>query len=123
MTKNLMKIKGKLVYLCGDGHASKKEIHLSRVFIIIFRVIRLFNSKYPKFERVITTCGSLLPERETESYKVVSLHGGKFYNFKIKNAGKCKIDKKFDSFPVIVPSQTKRYNFLYVVEKFSASKL
>jgi len=125
MTKNIMKIKDKVAFLCGDAHASKKEIHLSKFFRLVFRIINLFSRKYPKFDKVIKTCGSYLPAKNTISYRVASLNGGKFYNFKIKSAGKYKFDKenKFSSLPIIIKSKDSKYDFLYVVEKFTASQL
>jgi hypothetical protein len=104
MAKNLMKIKGKIAFLCGNVHASKNPI------------------KLPTKNNIIKTCGSFLPKQKTIAYKIIPVNGGKFYNFKTK---KIKPDKRFQdlkNLPKILKSPEKGFDYFYLVNKFTPSK-
>jgi|SRR3989344_2691827 len=120
MAKNLINIKKGIVFLCGNAHASKKEYHINLFYRLIFRIINIFSSKYPKLDKIIKPCGYYLPEKETTSYKIISTKGGKFYNFKIKKAKSYKI-KGINYLPKIITSSDKKYDFYYVVESLTES--
>jgi hypothetical protein len=108
MANNLKLIKGPVAYYCGEVHASKKSISFPE-----------FNGKSQK----INTCGSFLPEKETISYRIVSIEGGKHYNFKIKNVKKQeKLRKHIKDLPLIVPSKEGGFDFFYIVKKFTESQ-
>lgn len=120
MAKNLIKIKDKVVFLCGDAHASKKEYKFNIIYRVIFMVIRIFSKKYPKLEKTMKPCGVYLPSEETTSYKVIALEGGNFYNFKVKTAKRYNL--KINKFPKIIKSPDTKYDIFYIVRRFTHSK-
>ncbi|GEM_PF-4606730 len=108
MAKKLMKIKGKIAFLCGRVHARKKDLQLSKKS----RYYKL----YPK--GLIKTCGSLLPKNETISYKIHAINGGTYYNFGIKKYPKNKTRHKT---PVTIKSKNKAYDYIRIIDKFNYS--
>ncbi len=105
MAKSLKKISGRVVALMGNVHALKTE----------------YNG--------IKTCGSLLPSRQTVSFSVESVNGGKVCNVieqkpEIRNVFDPKLNKSYSKFklPVMVPSEEEGYSCLYLVNKFTPSR-
>ena len=123
MAKNLMEIKGKTMFLCGNVHASKTAIKFPLIFVLLNKIMNFF-SKGVKISKngIIESCGSFLPKTETISYKVIAVNGGKFYNFGVK---KIKPDEKFQnsqSLPKIVQSYEDGFDYFYLADTFTASK-
>lgn len=123
MAKNLIEIKGKTAFLCGNVHASKTAIKFPFIFVLLNRIMNFFG-KGIKISKngIIETCGSFLPKKEKISYKITAVNGGEFYNFGVK---KIKPDKKFrnlQSLPKIVQSYEKGFDYFYLIDKFTASR-
>ena len=125
MAENLMNIRGKVAFLCGNIHASKEPIKIPKAVLVLskfLRKLRLSNLILPD-EGIIRTCGSFLPYEETVAFNVVSEEGGQYYNFKICSVGPdAGLKDKYVSCRVMVPSSDKGYDFLYIVRKFTAVK-
>ena len=121
MAKNLIKIKGKVAFLCGNVHASKQEIYFPILSRLAFKIISIFSPEYATLGKSIKPCGAHLPKKETVSYKVEALKGGNFYNFKVKKAKKYKA-KKIESLPAIIKANDESYDFIYLVKKFTPSQ-
>ena len=115
MAKNLMKIKGKVAYLCGGDHASKNPIKIDKS-----------SEWYNLYKKgIFKTCGSYLPKDETVSYIIYALRGGRAY---FNGAAQdCKprpnlaYQYKLSKLPMIVKSKLSGYNFLYIVNKYTLS--
>jgi hypothetical protein len=123
MAKNLMKIKGKTAFLCGNVHASKTAIKFPLIFVLLNKIMNFFG-KGVKISKngIIETCASFLPKKETVSYKVIAVNGGEFYNFGVK---KIKPDKKFQNLqnlPKTVQSSEDGFDYFYLVDTFTASR-
>jgi len=112
MAKNIMSIKGTVAYLCGNVHAAKGPIQLEKS--------SEFFDQYK--DGLIRTCGSLLPEQDTVAYNIVALHGGEFYNLKVKKEKEHPEFARLPKIPATVKSKDPNYDFLYVVNRFTVSK-
>lgn len=100
MARNLKKIKGKVAFLCGEIHASKRTIQLEKT--------NYFYSSYPNGK--IKTCASFLNKREISTGLIFPRKGGRFYNNSIKKySGNLK-------------KYREKFDFILFVDKFSYSK-
>ncbi len=113
MADKLMGIEGRVAYYCGSAHAAKKTLKYDP------------DSKfYPLFENgVFNSCGSLLPPEQTVSYAIHAVNGGKIWAHeivKIPPAFKLKTFKP-KKLPVIIDANGKKYDFFYLVDKFTPS--
>ncbi len=116
MAKNLMNIKGKVAFLCGNIHASKKEIRLDKK--------SNFYNYYNYYSKgIIKTCGYFLAKKDTISIRIHAINGGTFYNNGIKNYRKDEMTlKSKHKLPSIIKSSDKAFDYLYLINKFSYSK-
>src|SRR3989344_8136649 len=75
MAKNLMKIKGRTAFLCGNVHASKTAIKFPLTFVLLNKIMNFFGKGVKISKKgIIETCGSFLPKKETISYKVIAVN-------------------------------------------------
>lgn len=123
MAENLMNVGGKVAFLCGNIHASKKPIKISKAVLLLTKFLRKL--KMSKLvlpdEGIIRTCGSFLPYEETVAFNVVSAEGGQYYNFGIHSlSADAGLKDKSVLGQVIAPSPDKEYDYLYIVRKFTA---
>ena len=123
MAKNLTRINGKVAFLCGNIHASKKVITFPGIFLIINKLLSLFKKGLKISNNEIKTTGSYLPKKETVSYKIIAINGGEFYNLVKK---KIKLDVRFSDIkvkelPKITESLEEGYDYYYLINKFTFS--
>lgn len=104
MAKNLSKINGPVVFLCGNRHASKEKYWGSGG------------------NELVNPCASLLPKNEVVSFRIIPLNGGSFYNM-----GQVRIwpveeelKSKCITPPCIVKSDESRYDYYYLLDRFTA---
>ena len=119
MASNLNKIKGKVAFLCGDIHASKKEIKLG-YFAWVFWLVNLMKLKLTPVNTVLHPCGSYLPHRTTVSIRIVAKKG-KYYNFEEKKYNQPKQYESVKRLNELVKSPDENYDFAYVIELFTPS--
>ena len=65
MAENLKNIKGPVAILCGDIHASKREVQLPTIVRLVGKLTR-----NPQWSKTIIPCASLLPKKEAFSYRI-----------------------------------------------------
>jgi hypothetical protein len=66
MAENLKKIKGPVAILCGDIHASKREVRLPAIVRLVAKLM-----KNPQWSKPILPCASLLQKKDVFSYRIV----------------------------------------------------
>lgn len=123
MADNLKKIPGPVAFLCGNIHASKVPVRLPRAYLWGNKLANLFGKGVSvPISGMIQTCGSLLPNDETMSIKLISIQGGTFYNFQVKTM---KPDHRFDGYsvsPILVPSYEHGFDKYYLMQRFTSSR-
>ncbi len=124
MARNLMNLKNKTAFLCGSVHASKTAIKFPKSFVFINKIMNLFGKGVMIYKNgIMETCGTFLPEKETISYKIVAVGGGRYYNFRVH---RIKSSKRFKNINLnnltkIVNSKKEGFDYFYLVDKFTPS--
>ncbi|HLC85406.1 MAG TPA: hypothetical protein VJH22_06455 [Candidatus Nanoarchaeia archaeon] len=122
MADNLRKIHGKVLYLCGNIHASKLLIPIPPFFRLLNSILSLIGKGMILPPGNLQPCGSYLPKKETDSYKIVALNGGDYYNLRKKSMRPDQELRARDSpLPTVINGEGG-YDHLYVVDRFTYSR-
>lgn len=116
MANNLVRLSGKIAFLCGNIHASKVKVEVDLFVRFFFSlIVWLKTLKWYIQKKEFLTCGSFLPKSEVISFEIQTEKALSQKEKKLLT----DLRKAKNKHPLLIPSKNKGFDFKCVVSNFT----